>query len=412
MFIGETIGRTALGIHVSERVRRIKPSPSTAAADRANELRRAGRSIVSLVVGEPDFDTPAFIREAAARAMDAGATRYTTLAGTPELRKAIAAKLLRENGITFDPSEIVVTNGAKSAIYAAFAATLDAGDEVIVPAPYWVSYPDAALACDGAPVTITCPEEQGFKLSPAQLEDAITPRTRWLILNSPSNPTGATYTADEYRALAAVLARHPRVMVMTDDIYEHVRFASGVAPHLLAAAPELRDRTLAINGVSKTYAMTGWRIGWAAGPKELIRALDTLLSQAAGNACSVSQAAAAAALDGDQSFVGTSVATYRDRRDRTAAGINAIPGLSCRLPEGAFYLYVNCAGLIGRATAEGKRLGTDGDVVLYLLERAGVAVVAGAAYGLSPYFRLSIATSQETLDEGVKRIAAAVAELN
>jgi aspartate aminotransferase len=398
-------------IHVSERVRRIKPSPSTSAADRANELRREGRSIVNLVVGEPDFDTPAFIREAASRAMDAGATRYTTLAGTPELRQAIADKLRRENGIAFEPSEIVVTNGAKSAIYAAFAATLDAGDEVIVPAPYWVSYPDAALACDGVPVPVACPESQGFKLAPGQLEAAITPRTRWLVLNSPSNPTGATYTADEYRALAKVLVRHPHVMVMTDDIYEHIRFANGVAPHLLAAAPELRDRTLAINGVSKTYAMTGWRIGWAAGPRELIRALDTLLSQAAGNACSVSQAAAAAALNGDQSFVADSVATYRARRDRTAAGLNAIPGLSCRVPEGAFYLYVNCAGLIGRATPEGKRLERDGDVVLYLLERAGVAVVAGEAYGLSPYFRLSIATSQDNLDEGVARIAAAVADL-
>jgi aspartate aminotransferase len=398
-------------IHVSERVRRIKPSPSTSAADRANQLRREGRSIVNLVVGEPDFDTPAFVREAAAKALDAGATRYTTLAGTPELRRAIADKLQRENGIAFDPAEIVVTNGAKSAIYAAFAATLDEGDEVIVPAPYWVSYPDAALACDGVPVAVACPEQQGFKLAPAQLEAAITPRTRWLVLNSPSNPTGATYTADEYRALAAVLARHPQVMVMTDDIYEHIRFANGVAPHLLAAAPELRDRTLAINGVSKTYAMTGWRIGWAAGPKELIRALDTLLSQAAGNACSVSQAAAAAALDGDQSFVAESVATYRARRDKTAAGINAIPGLACRLPEGAFYLYINCAGVIGRTTPDGRSLDTDGDVVLYLLERAGVAVVAGAAYGLSPYFRLSIATALDTLDEGVARIAAAVADL-
>ena len=400
-----------MGIHVSARVRRIKPSPSTAAADRANALRREGRSIVNLVVGEPDFDTPAPIREAAARAMDAGATRYTTLAGTPELRRAIADKLRRENGVDFDPAEIVVTNGAKSAIYAAFAATLDAGDEVIVPAPYWVSYPDAALACDGVPVTVACPEAQGFKIAPDQLAAAITPRTRWLVLNSPSNPTGATYAADEYRALAKVLAGHPDVMVMTDDIYEHIRFASGVAPHLLAAAPELRDRTLAINGVSKTYAMTGWRIGWAAGPRALIRALDTLLSQAAGNACSVSQAAAAAALDGDQTFVADSVAIYRARRDRTAAGLNAIPGLSCRVPEGAFYLYVNCAELIGRTAPEGKRLGEDGDVVLYLLEHAGVAVVAGAAYGLSPYFRLSIATSQEALDEGVKRIAAAVADL-
>jgi aspartate aminotransferase len=398
-------------LHVAERVRRIKPSPSTSAADRANQLRREGRSIVNLVVGEPDFDTPAPIRAAAARAMDAGATRYTALPGTVELRQAIAAKLARENGLAYGIDEIVVTNGAKSAIYTAFAATLEPGDEVIVPAPYWVSYPDMALACDGVPAAVACPEEQGFKLAPAQLEAAITPRTRWLVLNSPSNPTGATYTAAEYQALAEVLARHPGVLVMTDDIYEHIWFEGGTAPHLLAAAPELRDRTLAINGVSKTYAMTGWRIGWAAGPRELIRALDTLLSQSAGNACSISQAAAVAALSGDQSFVAESVATYRARRDRTVAALSAIPGLSCRVPEGAFYLFVNCGGLLGRTTPDGKLLKTDGEVVLYLLERAGVAVVAGEAYGLSPYFRLSIATSLEILDDGVARIARAVAEL-
>jgi aspartate aminotransferase len=398
-------------IRVAERVRRIKPSPSTSAAERANQLRREGRSIVNLVVGEPDFDTPLHIRQAAGRAMEAGATRYTSLAGTLELRQAIAAKLARENGLSYEPGEIIATNGAKSAIYSAFAATLEPGDEVVIPAPYWVSYPDIVLACDGVPVPVSCPEEQGFKLTPAGLDAAITARTRWLILNSPSNPTGATYTVTEYRALAEVLARHPSVLVMTDDIYEHIRFEGGTAPHLLAAAPELRDRTLAINGVSKTYAMTGWRIGWAAGPRNLVNALDTFLSQAAGNCCSISQAAAAAALNGDQGFVAESVAVYRKRRDATAAGINAIAGLSCRLPEGAFYLFVNCGGLIGRKAPDGRRLDTDGDVVMYLLESVGVAVVAGAAYGLSPYFRLSIATSLETLEEGVARIARAVADL-
>jgi aspartate aminotransferase len=398
-------------IRVAERVRRIKPSPSTSAAERANQLRREGRSIVNLVVGEPDFDTPLHIRQAAGRAMEAGATRYTSLAGTLELRQAIAAKLARENGLSYEPGEIIATNGAKSAIYSAFAATLEPGDEVVIPAPYWVSYPDIVLACDGVPVPVSCPEEQGFKLTPAGLDAAITARTRWLILNSPSNPTGATYTVAEYRALAEVLARHPSVLVMTDDIYEHIRFEGGTAPHLLAAAPELRDRTLAINGVSKTYAMTGWRIGWAAGPRNLVQALDTFLSQAAGNCCSISQAAAAAALNGDQGFVAESVAVYRKRRDATAAGINAIAGLSCRLPEGAFYLFVNCGGLIGRKAPDGRRLDTDGDVVMYLLESVGVAVVAGAAYGLSPYFRLSIATSLETLEEGVARIARAVADL-
>lgn len=395
-------------IVLADRVRRIKPSPSSVAADRANELKRAGRSIVSLVVGEPDFDTPAHIRQAASAAMDRGATRYTPLAGTVELREAIAAKLKRENALTYDPAEIIVTNGAKSAIYTAFAATLDAGDEVIVPAPYWVSYTDVVLACDGVPVTVPCGEEQGFKLTAGQLEAAITPRTRWLILNSPSNPTGATYSLDEYRALARVLDRHPDVLVMTDDIYEHIRFDGGIAPHVLNAAPDLRDRTLAINGVSKTYAMTGFRIGWAAGPRVLIQALDTLLSQSSGNACSVSQAAAVAALSGEQNFVADSLAVYRRRRDLMAEGINAIPGLSCLIPEGAFYLYVNCAGLIGRQAPDGTVLADDGMVTMYLLEQVGVAVVAGAAYGLSPYFRISTATSLEILNDGLRRIGEAV----
>jgi aspartate aminotransferase len=397
---------------ISDRVRRIKPSPSTSAADRANELRRQGKSIVNLVVGEPDFDTPAHIRQAAAAAMEKGATRYTLMAGTVELRQAIAAKLERENGLNYAINEIIATSGAKSAIYSAFAITLQPGDEVIIPAPYWVSYPDMVLASDGTPVTVACPESNGFKITPAQLAAAITPRTRWLLLNSPSNPTGASYTIAEYRALADVLARYPQVLVMTDDIYEHIRFDGQHTPHLLNAAPELRDRTLAVNGVSKTYAMTGWRIGWAAGPRDLVQALDTLLSQSAGNCCSVSQAAAAAALNGDQGFVTESVAVYKQRREATLARINAIPGLSCRAPDGAFYLYINCAGLIGRTTPEGKVLAEDGDVVMYLLESVGVAVVAGTAYGLSPYFRLSIATSLENLEEGCRRIARAVAALD
>jgi aspartate aminotransferase len=396
---------------IAPRVRRIKPSPSTSAADRANELRRQGKVIVNLVVGEPDFDTPPNIRQAAARAMEAGATRYTLMAGTLELRQAIAAKLERENGLKYAPAEIIATSGAKSAIYSALAVTLEPGDEVIIPAPYWVSYPDMVLANDGTPITVPCPESQGFTLMPEQLEAAITPRTRWLIINSPSNPTGAAYTADEYRGLAEVLARHPHVLVMTDDIYEHIRFDGLNTPHLLAVAPELRDRTLAINGVSKTYAMTGWRIGWIAGPRDLIQAIDTLLSQSAGNCCSISQAAAAEALNGDQSFVEKSVAIYKQRLLRTAQRLNAIPGLSCAVPPGAFYLYVNCAGLVGKRTPAGQRIDTDGDLVMYLLESAGVAVVPGAAYGLSPYFRLSIATSMEILSDGADRIAQAVANL-
>jgi aspartate aminotransferase len=396
---------------IAARVRRIKPSPSTSAADRANELRRQGKSIVNLVVGEPDFDTPAHIRQAAAAAIEGGHTRYTLMAGIVELRQAIAAKLERENGLVYGMNELCVTSGAKSAIYSAFAITLEPGDEVIIPAPYWVSYPDMVLACDGTPVTVPCPETNGFKLTPAQLEAAITPKTRWVLFNAPSNPTGASYTAAEYKALAKVLAHHPHVLVMTDDIYEHIRFDGQHTPHLLNAAPELRDRTLAVNGVSKTYAMTGWRIGWVAGPRELIQAMETLLSQSTGSCCSVSQVAAAAALNGDQSFVDQSVETYRKRRDHMLQGLNAIQGLSCRAPDGAFYLYVNCSELIGKTTPQGKRLSEDGDVVMYLLESEGVAVVAGTAYGLSPYFRLSIATSLETLEEGRARIERAVGAL-
>lgn len=398
-------------LRLASRIRRIKPSPSTSAADRANELRRQGKSIVNLVVGEPDFDTPAHIRQAATAAMDKGQTRYTLMAGTVEVRQAVVDKLARENNLRYGLDEVIVTSGAKSAIFSAFAISVEAGDEVIVPAPYWVSYTDMALACDATPVIVPCPESNGFKLQPAQLEAAITPRTRWLLINSPSNPTGATYTGDEYRALAEVLERHPHVQVMTDDIYEHIRYDGQRTVHLLEVAPQLRDRTLVVNGVSKTYAMTGWRIGWIAGPRPYIQALDTLLSQSTGNCCSISQAAAAAAMNGDQGFVAESVAVYKQRRDRTLAAINAIPGLSCLSPDGAFYLYVNCAGLIGRRTPAGSTLASDGDVVMYLLESEGVAVVAGTAYGLSPYFRMSIATSIEVLDEGCKRIARAVAAL-
>ena len=394
------------------RVRRIKPSPSTTAADRANELRRQGRSIVNLAIGEPDFDTPEHIRRAAALAMNRGATRYTLMAGTVQLREAIAAKLKRDSGLHYALNELLATAGAKSAIYSALATTLEPGDEVLIPAPYWVSYPDMTLACDGKPVTIPCLEENGFKLTAAQLEAAITPRTRWLLINSPSNPTGAAYSLAEYGALADVLSRHPTVLVMTDDIYEHIRFDGQSTAHILQAAPELRDRTLIVNSLSKTYAMTGWRIGYVAGPRDLVQALETLLSQSAGNCCSISQAAAVEALNGNQSFISETVAIYKKRRDTTLAQINAIPGLHCSAPDGAFYLYIGCGGLIGKRTGDGKLLESDNDVVLHLLNHSGVALVAGTAYGLSPYFRLSIATSLETLNEGCRRIADAVSELH
>ncbi|MBC3951707.1 aspartate transaminase [Pseudomonas folii] len=396
---------------IAARVQRIKPSPSSAAADRANELRRQGKSIINLVVGEPDFDTPKHIREAASAAIENGATRYTLNAGTHELRQAIAAKLARENSLDYSASQVVVTSGAKSAIFNAFAATLGAGDEVLIPAPYWVSYPDMVLACEGEPVTLACPEENGFKLTAEQLRAAITERTRWLLINSPSNPTGASYSAEELRALADVLLEFPDVLVMTDDIYEHIRFDDAPNAHILTVEPALRDRVLVINGVSKTYAMTGWRIGYAAGPADLINAMATLQSQSTSNASSVSQAAAVAALNGDQSFVKESVVVYRQRRDRCLELINAIDGLSCLKPDGAFYLYVNCGVLLGKTRPDGKTLDTDSDVVMYLLESQGVAVVAGTAYGLAPFFRMSIATALETLEEGCSRIATAVAAL-
>ncbi|ARQ75633.1 aspartate aminotransferase [Pseudomonas fragi] len=397
---------------ISARVQRIKPSPSSAASDRANELRRQGKSIINLVVGEPDFDTPAHIRAAACTAIERGETRYTANAGTPQLRQAIVDKLQRENGLSYATSQVLVTSGAKSAIFNAFAATLGAGDEVLIPAPYWVSYPDMVLACEGEPVTLACPEENAFKLTPAQLRDAITPRTRWLLLNSPSNPTGASYSAAELRALADVLLDAPHVLLMTDDIYEHIRYDGLDNPHILAIEPALSDRTLVVNGVSKTYAMTGWRIGYAAGPADVIGAMATLQSQSTSNACSVSQAAAVEALNGDQQFVKDSVQVYQERRDSCLDLLNGIDGLSCRKPDGAFYLYVNCSGLLGKTTPQGKRLDSDYDVVMYLLESQGVAVVAGTAYGLAPFFRMSIATALDTLEQGCSRIATAVAALN
>ena len=396
---------------IASRLKRVKPSPSSAAQDRAAALRRAGRDIVNMVVGEPDFDTPEYIRRAACEAIERGETRYTPAAGTLALREAIAEKFRRENGLSYTPKDIIVTIGAKHAIYNALSVTLEPGDEVIIPAPYWVSYPDMTLACAGEPVIVPCAETVDFKLTPAALEAAITPRTRWLILNSPTNPTGSAYTAADFRALADVLLRHPHVLLMTDDIYEHIRFGSGENPHPVAIEPALKARTLVINGVSKTYAMTGWRIGWAAGPEDLIAALDMLQSQSVTNACSVSQAAALAALRGDQGFLEEWVAVYRQRRDLALELINAVPGLSCRTPVGAFYLYVNCSGMIGRTTPDGKLLETDMDAVMYLLEGAGVAVIAGTVYGLSPYFRMSIATSLAVIEEGCRRIAKAVAEL-
>jgi aspartate aminotransferase len=399
-------------IPLSARVRRIKPSPSMMARMRAQQLKAQGRDIVDLTTGEPDFDTPEHIQAAATAAMSAGETRYAPVNGTLRLRTAIAAKLARENGVSYALDEITVGSGAKQVIFNALAATMNEGDEVIVPAPYWVSYPDMVLACDGKPVIVTCGENAGFKLTADALENAITPRTRWLILNTPSNPTGAFYNAAEMAALTDVLLRHRHVALMTDDIYEHIRFDGGEPVCPVAIAPALRERTLLVNGVSKTYAMTGFRIGYGAGPKPLLAAMNVIQSQTTSAAAAMSMAAAAAALEGDQSFVGKARAAYKARRDRAIELLNAIDGITCGTPDGAFYIYPSCAGLIGRRRPDGRILETDLDVALYFLEDAGVAVLDGTAYGLSPYLRLSIATSLDAIEDACARLKRACEALH
>jgi len=396
---------------VAARVQRIKESPSTAAAERVRQLRSQGRQILSLTVGEPDFDTPEHIKQAAIRAAAEGETKYTSVNGTPALRTAILDRVERHTGVSYDVGQLTVGVGGKQVIFMAMMATLDAGDEVVIPAPYWVSYPDMVLANDGTPVIVDTREEDGFKLTPASLRAALTPRTRWIILNTPSNPTGAVYTADELRALAAVLDDFPRVMVLTDEIYDEIYYGDGKVVSLVEAAPGLRERVFLVNGVSKTYAMTGWRIGYGLGPSFLVKAINTLVSQITSCPASVSQAAAAAALSGDQSFVPETVAVYKERRDLVVAGVNAVPGLSAVKPDGAFYAYVNCSGLIGRTTPKGVRLDDDEAVALFLLDEAGVAVVHGAAYGLSPYFRISFATDKATISQALTAIDAAVRTL-
>lgn len=395
----------------ASRVSRIKVSPSTAAAARARELKAAGRDIVDMTVGEPDFDTPENVKAAAHAAIDRGETKYTAVNGTPALRKAIIGDFERRLGLRYAENEICVGGGAKQILFLALMASVEADAEVIIPAPYWVSYPDMVIANDGKPVIVQCPQEQGFKLTPEALEAAITPKTLWLILNAPSNPTGAAYTRAELEALGGVLLRHPHVFVLSDDIYDQVWFADEPMTTLVAAVPALKDRVLLANGVSKSYAMTGWRIGYAAGPAPLIAAINKLQSQMSSCPSSVSQAAAAHALTADQSFVSESVKVYKERRDYSCARLNAVPGLSCLVPDGAFYLFPNCAGVIGKKTPDGKTIETDLDFVLYLLDGVGVAALQGAAYGLSPYFRLSIATSMDAIKAACDRIENAVAVL-
>jgi len=397
---------------IAERMSRIKPSPTIAVTTRALELKAAGRDVIGLGAGEPDFDTPLHIQEAAIAAMKRGETRYTAVDGTPALKKAIAAKFRRENGLDYTAKQITVGTGGKQVLYNALAATLDPGDEVVIPAPFWVSYPDMVQLCDGTPVPVTCPQNNGFKLLAEDLDKAITPRTKWLILNSPSNPTGAAYTASELRQLADVLLDHPHVWVMTDDMYEHVVYRGFEFATIAQVEPRLYGRTLTVNGVSKSYCMTGWRIGYAGGPQELIAAMATIQSQSTSNPCSISQAAAVAALDGPQDFIPEHNRVFEERRDLVVALLNRAQGLHCPTPDGAFYVYPSCAGTLGKRTPQGKLISNDTDFVAYLLEAEGVAVVQGVAFGLEPHFRVSYATSTEALTEACTRIQRACAALS
>ncbi|WP_394194498.1 aspartate transaminase [Microbacterium foliorum] len=401
----------ASSFRAAERLGRIKPSPSTVAAARVRELKSQGRRILDLTVGEPDFDTPEHIKQAAIAAIDAGETKYTPVNGTPRLRQAIRGSLLRTHGIEYSDAEITVGGGGKQVIFLALMATVDAGDEVLIPAPYWVSYPDMVRANEGTPVIVETSAHNGYKLSAAELESAITERTTWLILNSPGNPSGAIHTEDELAALADVLRRHPHVSVLSDEIYSEISFGGAPAPSLAAVAPDLRHRVLVVSGVSKSYAMTGWRLGYAVGDPALVGAINTLQSQTSSCPSSISQAAAAAALEGPQDFIAESVPVYRARRDAAVAGLQGIDGVMPLVPDGAFYLYVDCAGLIGRTTVDGTVLEDDQDVTLYLLDHAGVAVIQGSAYGRSPFFRISFATDLDTIDAAVAEIAAAVEAL-
>ncbi|MFN8926531.1 MAG: pyridoxal phosphate-dependent aminotransferase [Rhodospirillales bacterium] len=395
----------------AQRLARIKPSPTIAVTQKARELQAAGRDVIGLGAGEPDFDTPDNIKEAAYRAIREGQTKYTAVDGTPELKAAIRAKFKRENGLDYALDQITVSNGGKQVLYNAFMATLNPGDEVIVPAPYWVSYPDMAVLAEGTPVFVECPQADGFKLRPEGLERAITARTKWLVLNSPSNPTGAAYTADELKALAAVLRRHPHVLIMVDDMYEHLAYDGFAFTTIAQVAPDLYDRTLTVNGVSKSYAMTGWRIGYAGGPKALIKAMGAMQSQTTSNPSSVSQAAAVEALNGPQDFIRERALVFKDRRDLVVSMLNQASGITCHRPEGAFYVYPSCAGTIGKTTPGGQVLKTDDDFATYLLESEGVAVVQGAAFGLSPIFRISYATSTTLLEDACARIQRACAAL-
>ncbi len=389
---------------LADRLARVKASPTMAITALATELKAAGRDIISLSVGEPDFDTPENIREAGIAAIRNGETRYTVFDGRIDLKRAICGKFKRENGLDYDTSQITVSSGGKQVLYNALVATLSPGDEVVIPAPYWVSYPEMVLLSDGNPVPVACPQNNGFKLRPEDLDAAITPKTKWLILNSPSNPTGAAYTEADLKALAEVLLRHPQVWVMTDDMYEHLVYDDFDFKTIAQVEPRLYDRTLTVNGVSKAYCMTGWRIGYGGGPQRLIKAMGAVQSNSTANPCSISQAAAIEALNGPQDFIAPNARVFKERRDLVVDLLNRVPGLYCPRPEGAFYVYPSCAGLLGKRTPAGAVIGSDEDFVRYLLEAEGVAVVHGEAFGLAPHFRISYATSTEELREACARI--------
>ncbi len=389
---------------LSDTLARVKPSPTIAVTTKAAELKAAGRDVIGLGAGEPDFDTPQNIKDAAKRAIDAGKTKYTAVDGIPELKAAICAKFARENGLTYKPNQITVGTGGKQILYNALMATCNPGDEVIIPAPYWVSYPDMVLLAGGTPVPVVATIETDFKLTPAQLEAAITPKTKWFIFNSPSNPTGAGYTRDELKALCDVLMRHPQVWIMSDDMYEHLVFDDFVFTTPAQIEPGLYDRTLTCNGVSKSYAMTGWRIGYAGGPVHLIKAMSTIQSQSTSNPSSVSQYAALEALNGPQDFLAPNRKLFQGRRDLVVSMLNEAKGITCPKPEGAFYVYPDISGCIGLTTPAGTKITNDEVFATALLEETGVAVVFGAAFGLSPNFRVSYATSNEVLSDACSRI--------
>lgn len=388
----------------SRALARIAPSPTIAISQMARELKAKGRDIISLSAGEPDFDTPEHVKEAAIAAIRRGETKYTNIDGIAELKDAVAAKFRRDNHLSYKPPEISVAPGGKAVIYNALMASVNEGDEVVIPAPYWVSYPDMVRLAGGTPVIVEATQEDGFRVGAAALDAAITPRTRWVLLNSPSNPTGAVYDRASIKALADVLVRHPHVMVMTDDIYEHILYDGRRFATIAEVEPALFDRTLTVNGASKAYAMTGWRLGYAGGPQTLIAAMAKMMSQSTTNPTSISQWAAVAALNGDHSFLADRNAAFAERRDRVVAMLNDAPGLSCLKPEGAFYVYPSCAGVIGKKAPDGRIIRTDEDFAGALLDAEGVAVVFGAAFGLAPHFRISYAAAMSELEDACRRI--------